>query len=75
MKNNTICPKCKRGYRMGYTGTVDGCDRCLGVVRDANGYVYHRNEKTITLQDVNTGKVTTRNRPGLVSRLLGRLRS
>lgn len=28
------CPFCGRAYELGKTGTVDGCDECLGVVRN-----------------------------------------
>lgn len=63
MKNSAICPSCKRYYRLGYNGTVDGCDKCMGVSRDGDGYVYGRGETEITLMDVGTGKITTRRRP------------
>jgi hypothetical protein len=73
MKNNAICPLCNQGYRMGYNGIVEGCDKCLGNVRDANGYVYGPDEKFITLKSVCTGKVTKRKRPGIIKRFIGRL--
>ncbi len=73
MANNAKCPKCERGYRMGHTGTVDGCDKCLGNVRDADGYVYGPDEKFITLKSVRTGKVTKRKRPGIIKQVIGRL--
>lgn len=28
------CPHCKQTYELGITGTVDGCDECLGIVRN-----------------------------------------
>jgi hypothetical protein len=59
MKNNAKCPKCKQGYVMGWNGTVDGCDRCTGTVRDSEGNAWGRGEKTQTYQDVATGKVFT----------------
>lgn len=63
MKNNTICPICNKGYQMGYTGTVNGCDVCLGIVRDADGYVYHPDETFIVLENVETGEQEVRQRP------------
>lgn len=77
MAKSAVCPNCRKHYRMGYNGTVDGCDKCMGVVRDGDGYVYGRGETEITLMDVGTGKITKRKRPakrrGLLSRLTGGL--
>ena len=73
--NKSTCNICGKSYRMGYTGTVDGCDKCLGNVRDKDGYVYGPNEKFITLENITTKRQTRRKRPaqrrGLLSRLLG----
>lgn len=33
--NTYICPMCEKEYTLGVNGTVDGCDRCLHVVRNA----------------------------------------
>jgi hypothetical protein len=33
------CPLCHMEFTLGVDGTVDGCDRCLGVTRASNGYV------------------------------------
>lgn len=63
MKNNSTCPICIQGYRMGYTGTIDGCDKCLGNVRDDDGYFYGPDENEITLADVQTGAIEVRQRP------------
>lgn len=30
----TECPICHSTYTMGVTGTKDGCDECLGIVRN-----------------------------------------
>jgi len=30
-----ICPMCEMPYALGVNGTVDGCDPCLRVVRNA----------------------------------------
>ena len=57
------CPHCKKTYRIGWTGTVDGCDQCLGIVRDEDGYVFEPGEKFITLEDVDTGVIEVRYRP------------
>ena len=48
---------------MGYTGTIDGCDKCLGNVRDDDGYFYGPDENEITLADVQTGAIEVRQRP------------
>lgn len=34
-----ICPSCLDEYVLGRTGTYYGCDRCEGIVRDANGMI------------------------------------
>ena len=57
MKNNAKCPKCHQGYVMGWNGTVDGCDKCLGIVRDSNGHAWEPGEKYHDYQDESTGKV------------------
>lgn len=33
------CPYCLGEYSLGIDGTVDGCDRCMGIVRDRNGMI------------------------------------
>jgi hypothetical protein len=60
---NATCPMCQKKYKMGYSGTVDGCDRCLGNVRDKDGYVYGPDEEYITLEDIITGEQQVRKRP------------
>ena len=45
------CPHCKKNYRIGWTGTVKGCDR------------FEPGEKFITLEDVDTGVIEVRYRP------------
>lgn len=30
-----VCPYCEHKYKLGFDGTVDGCDECLGIVRNA----------------------------------------
>lgn len=57
-----ICPICGQEFEMGYTGTVDRCDTCLGIVRD-EGVVYHPGEAFIVLDDVETGEYEVRQRP------------
>jgi hypothetical protein len=57
------CPLCGQEFDMGYSGTVNGCDTCLGIVRDADGYVYHPDEEFIVLEDVETGEQEVRQRP------------
>lgn len=57
-----ICSICGQEFEMG-SGTVDGCDTCLGIVRDADGYVYHPDEVFIVLEDIKTGEQEVRQRP------------
>jgi len=52
------CPLCNNPYRLGYTGTVRGCDSCLGVTRDAEGYAWEPAETCHIYEDVATGKLT-----------------
>lgn len=33
------CPHCLQEYYLGINGTVNGCDRCEGIIRDANGMI------------------------------------
>jgi hypothetical protein len=63
MENNSTCEICGNGFRMGWNGTVDGCDACLNNVRDADGYVYGPDEEFITLEDIETGEQEVRQRP------------
>ena len=58
MKNNATCPKCGKGFRMGYNGTVDGCDVCTGTKRDRNGYAWSSRERVHVYQDVETGEIS-----------------
>ena len=41
MNNTTIyvCPHCERKYELGKTGTVEGCDECLKIIRDSDGMI------------------------------------
>lgn len=41
MSNATtyICPHCEHKYILGVTGTVEGCDECLSIVRNTDGTV------------------------------------
>jgi hypothetical protein len=34
-----ICPTCGKEYTLGKDGTVHGCDKCNGVIRDRNGMI------------------------------------
>jgi hypothetical protein len=34
-----ICPSCLEEYQLGINGTVNGCDRCEGIVRNADGTI------------------------------------
>jgi hypothetical protein len=56
MKNNAKCPKCKQGYVMGWNGIVEGCDKCLGVVRDSQGNFWEPGEKHADYLDLSTGR-------------------
>lgn len=62
-----ICELCNKPYRMGYTGTVNGCDICLNIVRDKDGYFYELGESEIVLRDVETGVIETRRRTFLTA--------
>lgn len=42
------CRICGKSFRMGDTGTVDGCDACTGVKRDAEGIAWFPDEMTHT---------------------------
>ena len=42
---------------MGWNGTVDGCDKCLGIVRDSDGHAWYPGENHHDYQDVSSGKV------------------
>jgi hypothetical protein len=33
------CPYCSTTYIIGRDGVVDGCDRCVGIVRNADGMI------------------------------------
>jgi hypothetical protein len=33
------CPNCLEEYTLGRTGTVNGCDRCEGITRNADGMI------------------------------------
>lgn len=33
--NLSICPHCEEKYTLGQNGTIDGCDECLRVIRNA----------------------------------------
>ena len=59
MKNNARCKICKNGFVMGRNGTVDGCDKCTGTVRDVHGHAWGPGESTHTYLDENTGKTFT----------------
>lgn len=34
-----ICTSCLSEYELGLTGTVNGCDRCDGIIRLPNGMI------------------------------------
>jgi hypothetical protein len=51
------CPKCGKFYNMGINGVVGGCDICLGIQRDANGYAWNQDETEHTYQVVKTGGI------------------
>jgi hypothetical protein len=53
------CKKCGSHYKLGWTGTKDGCDKCAGVDRDINGEVWYRGEKTQERMDVETEEAFT----------------
>lgn len=62
-KNNATCLLCKNEYSMGYSGTVDGCDICLKIIRDKDGYFYEPDELFIQLVNIDTGETEVHPRP------------
>lgn len=58
-KKVATCPKCGQPYEMGYNGVVDGCDACMGVQRDPNGYAWYPGETENTYQAVGGGEPFT----------------
>ena len=54
MPDTVVCPKCKKHFRMGVSGTVDGCDKCTGVKRDRNGYAWQPDEQEQTFAPIET---------------------
>jgi len=45
-------PNCLGTFKMGYDGTINGCDNCTGVRRDKNGYAWHPGEMSQTYRPV-----------------------
>lgn len=43
-----VCPHCKKKYNLGYNGVVEGCDKCLGIKRDKQGYAWFPHDRTHT---------------------------
>ena len=43
-----ICPRCNTPYELGLNGVWRGCDRCLGIERDGDGYAWLPREKKRT---------------------------
>lgn len=37
-----ICPHCLQEYELGLTGTVNGCDKCEGIVRLPSGMIDYK---------------------------------
>lgn len=35
MNEKIVCPHCEHKYTLGVNGTVDGCDECMHVIRNA----------------------------------------
>lgn len=33
------CPYCSNEYVIGRTGVVDGCDQCIGIIRNKEGMI------------------------------------
>lgn len=57
-----VCPKCGETYQVGFNGVIDGCDRCLNIERDQNGYAWFSDEQSHTYKPVNGGAEFTVNR-------------
>jgi NADH pyrophosphatase NudC (nudix superfamily) len=58
-RTTKTCPHCGTSYRLGRTGVEGGCDNCLGIQRDRNGYAWLPDETEQTYMDVDTGTVYT----------------
>lgn len=56
---SATCPFCGSVYLMGVNGIGDGCDVCLGVVRDNHGYVWTKEDKEQQYASVQTGELST----------------
>jgi len=42
-----VCPHCECRYLLGVNGTVDGCDECLGIIRNQmDGTIIDEDELT-----------------------------
>jgi predicted nucleic acid-binding Zn-ribbon protein len=52
-----IC-KCGKKFTLGVNGTIAGCDKCTGVERDKDGYVWHLFEADQERMDVATGEIS-----------------
>jgi hypothetical protein len=50
-----ICPSCLELYQLGIDGTVNGCDRCEGIIRNADGTI-NMNAYTETFIIESTGE-------------------
>jgi hypothetical protein len=47
-----ICQKCGKSYFLGYTGVVDGCDKCMGIQRDKGDFAWYPDENEHTYAPV-----------------------
>ncbi len=41
-----VCPHCEKNYILGVTGTVNGCDVCLQIIRNIDGTVIDTDDLT-----------------------------
>ncbi len=61
MTKTTECPHCKKTFTPGVNGmwTPQGCDACLGIVRDKTGAPWLPREVEHLVVDPKTGRPTT----------------
>jgi hypothetical protein len=53
------CKRCGKQYKLGYNGSIHGCDECLGVQRDINGEMWYPTETEQMRMDIETGEIST----------------
>ncbi len=41
-----LCPHCEKRYVLGVSGTIEGCDTCMKVIRNTDGTVIEEDSLT-----------------------------